>query len=311
MTSSITLRQGLVAIVSLLILASGAVAQDNPELGDIDSEGEGDMGAGGEAGGSVGGGGSATWSAPQASGGGQGYATPATGGSSSDSEVDDVPAGDTDHSRYIGSFGVGWFGILELPTCNTGCGPMGTAPDTVPAHTIGARYWLDEMLGIEAALGFYMSSGETSVTTTVGMPPMSTKVTTEDPSLTGFALHAGVPLVLKDTKHVAFEVVPQLNFGIVSGSQKAPSGSMLPDTDMGGMLFGIGATVGTEIHFGFIDLPSLALQANVGLNLNFESRNAEVTNQYKTESSGLVLRTFQGSNPWEIMAGRLSAIYYL
>ena len=45
---------------------------------------------------------------------------------------------------------------------------------------------------------------------------------------------------------------------------------------MSGFLIELGGKVGAEIHFGFIDLPQLALQGTLGLMIRHESRSADV-----------------------------------
>ena len=133
-----------------------------------------------------------------------------------------------------------------------------TVTDTLPAPTIGVRYWLSDMLGIEAALGLNITSED--LTGTV------------ESSAFGFALHGGVPLALASSGHFVFEIVPLLNFGIASGSVETTGGAAM-STDVSGLLIEVGARAGAEIHFGFIDLPSLSLQGSVGLIVRHENRS--------------------------------------
>lgn len=301
MSYATTLGRALAAYASLLLAVSGAMAQDDPEAGDVG----GGVEAEGEA--------AATWSPPGGSA--------SAGGSASSSSYDDdgdsggggggasTYTGDTDHSQFVGRFGVGWFGVMSLPTCAQGCAG-GSAPDQLQAPTIGARYWLDEKLAIEGGLGIAWTSGSVETTAPAAMGTMTTTV--EDPSLTGLGLHGGVPYVLADTKHVAFEVVPQMNIGITTGS--APNGA-LADTEFGGFLFEIGSTIGAEVHFGFMDLPSLALQGNVGLMLRYQSASVDqptgMNATTTTDVSRTALTTTVGNDPWDIFTGGITAIYYM
>ncbi|HEY2733610.1 MAG TPA: hypothetical protein VGI70_06475, partial [Polyangiales bacterium] len=123
----------------------------------------------------------------------------------------------TDHSLMVGRFGVGFFGVLSLPTmgCSGGTPTGGMCnPDigaTVSAPTIGARYWLDERMAIEGALGLGISSGS------VTFDDNGTSTQTHAPHFFGLALHAGLPLVFATSTHFSFEVVPEMNIGFVSG----------------------------------------------------------------------------------------------
>jgi hypothetical protein len=207
----------------------------------------------------------------------------------------------TDHGSVVGRFGVGFFGVLAVPVAGTGgMATFGTA--TVSAPTLGARYWMQDWLGIEAALGLGIESSDT----TIDMG--GNTATTNGPSLFALALHGAVPLVFAASKHFALEVIPELNVGFASGGvdDKSPANN---DSDLSGILLELGARVGAEIQFGFIDVPELALQATVGLHLRYEGRSQSVGN---TDTSNHVFHfgtTLQG-NPWDIFQGNLSAIYY-
>jgi hypothetical protein len=211
-----------------------------------------------------------------------------------------VAASGTDHAAVVGHFGVGHFGVIDLPVA------LGTGNDnagTLSAPTIGARYWLDERMAIEGALGLGYSSG--SVTNKTG----NTSTETNTPSLFGMALHAGLPLVFATSKHFAFEVIPELNFGFVSGSQSLAAGKV----DLSGMLLQLGARVGAEIQFGFIDIPQLALQGTVGLHMSYQGRSASTTNNnvaVESSSSSFNFGTTMQGEPWDIFTGNIAAIYY-
>lgn len=288
------------AVCSILVafFAAGAAAQENPELGEV---GEPPAAAGGQpqATGQFGaaGTGSATWGTAPAS-------TP-------EFEEPDAASveGESDHSKVAGHFGVGFFGVMDVPvfSClgDLACPilPPG-ASATVSAPTVGLRYWLDEGMAIEAALGLGISSQ--SVETTMGM----TTAVTPLESTTAFGLHGGLPLALAHSGHFVFQLVPELNFAIASGSLENPTDSQ-QNWDLSGLLFEIGGRVGGEIHFGFIDIPQLSLQGTVGLRLRVESRSAEratpaTTHDQSTTSVGTNL----GGEPWDIFTGSITAIYY-
>jgi hypothetical protein len=208
------------------------------------------------------------------------------------------PPGGSDHAAFVGSFGVGFFGVMTLPIIR--CEPVVPActplSDLAPAPTIGVRYWLGETLGIEAALGLNVTNGANG---------------NVDNSLLGFALHGGVPLALAHTGHFVFEIVPQLNFGVASGSYETTGVT----NDVSGLLIEAGAKVGGEVHFGFIDIPQLSLQGTVGLMVRHESRSLETIMgtfpATTVEQSETRIATGVDGEPWDVFTGTITAIYYL
>ena len=215
--------------------------------------------------------------------------------------VTQVATTGTDHSLVVGHLGVGHFGILSIPYAAGLDGEIGAQ---LNAPTIGARYWLDERLGIEAAIGIGYASG--SVTTETGN--VSTEVS--EPSVFGLALHAGLPLVFATSSHFAFQLIPELNFGFASGGTSAP-GPMGADVDLSGVLLQLGARVGAEIQFGFIGIPQLALQATVGLHMTYTGISAsnETANTSVTRSDFAFGTTLQNT-PWDIFRTNVAAIFY-
>ena len=277
----------------VLCLGAGvAQAQANPELGDTGGSAQVGTSTGAQG----------TWQPPATT---QPAATDAAA-----TTTEEAPAGDSDHAGVVGTFGIGFFGTTDVPVagCNVAAAacPDATAA-TVSAPTLGIRYWMSHNMGIEAALGFNITSGSTTTT-----PPAGAAIDTNDPSYVAFALHGGLPLVLADSGHFAFEVVPELNFGIASGSWDDTSAANA-DVDLGGMMFQLGARAGAEVQFGFIDIPQLSLQATIGAHLGLESRSATINGAGgKTEvsRSSFGFGTSIQGEPWDIFTGALTAIYY-
>lgn len=209
------------------------------------------------------------------------------------------PTGNSDHAGVVGSFGVGFFGVLAVPVmgCDTTMAICIAAlgNSSVSAPTIGVRYWLSEGLGVEAAIGLNVTSAEAGVLTT---------------SAFAAALHGGVPLALAHDGHFVFEVVPQLNFGIASGSYEVVGTT----ADVSGLLLEVGAKAGAEIHFGFIDIPQLSLQGTVGLLVRHESRSVETVSgmlpAITLEQSQTFFGTGVDGEPWDIFSGSIAAVYY-
>ncbi len=195
-----------------------------------------------------------------------------------------------DHARVVGSFGVGWFGLSDVPIANGSGGK-----DVVAAPVLGVRYWLNDMLGIDAGLGFATSSNSTKNDGTKA----------DGLSRTAFMLHGGVPLALATGRHYIFEVVPELNFGFASGNTGDPA-----DTDLSGLRFEVGARAGTEIQFGFIGIPELALEGSVGLFLRSDSYKASPNVGGDVSGSDFLISTSNINNPWDFFRSNVAARYY-
>ena len=162
-------------------------------------------------------------------------------------------AGSSDHDSVVGRLAVGYLGRHTIEIGAVGA----TANAAVDTPVIGIRYWLSDMLGIDAGIGFGInsSSADNGMTDTDGP---STKV---------FLLHGGVPLSLASAGHFSFQVVPELNVGFASTSQDVPAGMTTVEQSFGGFHLDVGARAGAEIHFGFINVPQLSLQGGVGVRL--------------------------------------------
>jgi hypothetical protein len=198
--------------------------------------------------------------------------------------------GPTDHSRFVGDFAIGFLGVQSIGIANAAGGI-----DQVNAPVIGGRYWLDEGMGIDAGIGFVFASssseaGDTSV---------------DQPQPAAFILHGGVPFALADSQYFVFELIPELNIGF--------AGNTVNDGDLKlrGFRLDIGARAGAEVHFGFIDIPQLSLQAGIGLNLAYSSVSAtdEVADT-ETSASTTSFGTNVGNDPWDIFTSSISALYY-
>lgn len=201
----------------------------------------------------------------------------------------------TDHSRFVGDFAIGFLGVQSIAIATDGVG--GTAQ--VNAPVIGGRYWLDEGMGIDAGIGFVFASA--SATTEAG----DTTTDTDAPQPAAFILHGGVPFALADSQYFVFELIPELNVGF--------AGNTINDGDLKlrGFRLDIGARAGAEVHFGFIDIPQLSLQAGIGVNLAYQSTSA--TNEDADTSfsqSSTTFGTNVGNDPWDIFTSTISALYY-
>jgi hypothetical protein len=211
--------------------------------------------------------------------------------------------GGADHDLFVGHVAVGYFGISQLPIGaldNAGAFVRGN----VPAPVIGARYWIQRNVGIDVGLGFATIGGSREV---VAGAPTNTTTTTDHPSATGFAFHLGVPIAFAYGKHYTFELIPETTLGFTTGTIKGAPGN--PDTNLSGFKWDIGARIGSEVHFGFIGVPELALQASVGL--GFRRETFKVKTDPNSASDGTsTFTTTVGSDPWALFTNNISALYY-
>jgi hypothetical protein len=172
----------------------------------------------------------------------------------------------------------------------------GLAPQVIPAPVVGIRYWLSDMLGIDAGIGFGLTSGSTE--DTMGM-------TTDNPGWYAVILHGGVPLSLASAGHFSFQIVPELNVGF-AGTSTEVAGMEISGS---GFHLDVGARAGAEIHFGFIDVPQLSLQGGIGLRLNMDSTSSDVAGT-EDSTSNLSIGTTVNGDPWDIFTSNISAMYY-
>lgn len=194
-------------------------------------------------------------------------------------------AGNSDHDAVVGRLAVGYLGRTNIAVQGGG---------NIPVPVVGVRYWLSDMLGIDAGVGF--GFGGSSTTAGDG-------TSTDGPSVHGFMLHGGVPLSLASAGHFSFQVVPELNLGFAGASQTV----MGVDQSVSGFHLDIGARAGAEIHFGFINVPQLALQGGVGLRMNVNSTGSDPGD---AGTSNWSIGTNVGDNPWNIFTSNVAALYY-
>jgi hypothetical protein len=205
--------------------------------------------------------------------------------------------GPTDHSRFVGDFAIGFLGLQTINIADV----AGTGTTAVNAPVIGARYWLDEGMGIDAGIGFNFGTGSSEVETG------GATTETDDPQPTAIILHGGVPFALAASQYFVFELIPELNVGFAGNTVEQAGG----DVTLRGFHLDIGARAGAEVHFGFIDLPQLSLQAGIGVALAYDSTSSEnEATDTTVSSSGTFFGTTVGNDPWDIFTSSISALYY-
>lgn len=203
----------------------------------------------------------------------------------------EAPTG-SDHSRFVRTFAVGYLGSSEL----TSMGPPPNAnPVAINVPVIGARYWLNERMGLDFGLG--IATGGTTV--------VNGDTEDEAPDPFAMAFKVGVPFALLDVRHFVFEVIPEAGFGFSSNTY-----DQAQDIDVDTTHFDVGARVGAEIHFGFIDIPQLSLQAGIGLRFSYDAGTAEAGDEEVASYSRSRFSTTVGDSPWALFTGNIAALYY-
>jgi hypothetical protein len=205
----------------------------------------------------------------------------------------------TDHSAVVGHWGATWFAPVSLATLN---GEAQNANQLVAATTvtpIGVRYWANAGMGYDLGVGLLFAGGS-SETKTGG-----TTTTTDAPSAFGLVLHGGVPFALSTGKHYTFLVIPEANLGFASSSVKQGN----TDVSVSGFRLDVGARAGAEVHFGFMDIPQLSLQATVGAALAFDRAGQKVGDN-EGSLTATTLTTSVQNEPWSIFRSNVAAIYY-
>lgn len=220
-----------------------------------------------------------------------------------------------DHDLFVGSFGVGFLGRrdVSIATPSQVLGGPGTSADAgrssinTQAPVLGIRYWIDPVIGIDAGLGINLTGGSISNT--------DPAINEDIQGFTTFIIHGGVPIALVSEGHFSFQIVPELNVGFSTSTAEdavpLPTGEFA-DLELRGLHFDVGARAGAEIHFGFIDVPQLALQAGVGLSFSYDQTKAkqETVPSIKRDVTTYEFASSVQGNPWNIFTANVAALYY-
>ena len=214
----------------------------------------------------------------------------------------------SDHEKVVGHFGVGYLGLTNIPIATGGTAGVGRGNAAAPI--VGVRYWLSEKFGLDLGLGLGITGGSSENVNG------NTTTSTDQAGVFAMAFHGGVPLVLAHQKHYKFLIIPELNVGFATQTETPPN--PVPngpgDISRTGFHLDVGGRIGSEVHFGFIGVPQLALQATVGLRFARDAWKVKQDVGNTTNSSSVgqnaIGTTVQG-DPWAIFVNNISAIYYL
>jgi len=213
----------------------------------------------------------------------------------------------SDHDLVVRRLGLGFFGVRSVPIGRGSKADEGAGEEQISAPSIGMRYWFSQRLGLDLALGFGFHDGSTEVDT----PDANASADNND--RIGVAVHAGLPISFYQGQHYNFVLIPNLTFGFATGTNYDASDSDL-DQDLSAMMFEVGGKIGGEVQFGFIDIPELALQATVGLNIRYASQKTKTgpsDAETRTTANTWDINTSVHDEPWDIFVGSITAIYYL
>ena len=212
----------------------------------------------------------------------------------------------TDHAGVVGHWAITWFAPVSLaivPGTVKGSGASATETAAPPAEVrpVGVRYWLNSGMGVDVGVGFLFQGGSQE-TKRQGAATQNT----DDPSSRAFVLHAGVPFALSTGHHYSLLVIPEANLGLGSTTIKVANSS---DATMSSFRLDLGARAGAEIHFGFMNVPQLSLQATVGAAFAINTTSTSFGG-IDTSTSRTSLATSVQNDPWALFTGNVAALYY-
>jgi len=211
---------------------------------------------------------------------------------------------ETDGEKAMGGYALVVFNTQPFDFANSG----GAAPIPLTVYTVGLRHWTTQPWNRFRNWGVDLGVGLAVARTSVTQPQTGQLVTSDGASVTGFGLHAGLPLAVKHHKHATFEVVPELD--LVYAKETIPAATAGGDaTRYSGWSVRMGARAGFEIFFGFVGLPQLAVEASLGATIRYDSLSSKVGPSDRSTRTWSVA-TLRGSEPWSIFSGSVAAMYH-
>jgi hypothetical protein len=208
----------------------------------------------------------------------------------------------------MGRWGLGYFGQMDVPIGWTGARAEGSS---VPLQMVGARTWLGRVR-LDLAIGVNLQHGSNDVDGT----------TTSQPSLYAWGARVAAPIALYSAQNFTVYLGPEIAYGRATETTPAVAENPVtgapakPEVDHSGHRFAIGARGGAEVHFGFMGLPRLALDATLGLSLDLTAGYSDgiATKSYLPNGSAsyshVALQSFTSHQPWNIFITNVAAVYY-
>lgn len=209
-----------------------------------------------------------------------------------------------DGERAMGTWALVVFNTRPFDFPNTG----GAPPVPLTVYTVGLRHWLKEPRWGFRNWGYDLGFGLVFSRSSVTQPQTGNLVTSDGPSVTGFGLHAGLPLAITHHEHATFELVPEAD--LIFASELLPSATVNGDrTEYTGWSARLGARAGFEVYFGFVGIPQLAVEASLGAAITYDSVRSKVGPiERSTRQWGVA--TARGNEPWSVFTGNVAAIYH-
>ncbi len=220
---------------------------------------------------------------------------------------------ETDHALVIGHFGFGYFGQYDAAIGVT----RSTA--SVPIQMVGIRHWFSRVR-LDLAIGLGLSSGSSSASINGG-----DTVSTDDASLLAFGARVALPVALWVDKHYTVFAGPEVVYAhageTIPAPAPTPGATPISDTSHLGDRFTLGVRAGAEVQFGFIGLPRLALDASLGVALDYTSTKSSGTlatvtpgvpagGVFVRKQNRLSVATSTSHQPWNIFITNVAAVYY-
>jgi hypothetical protein len=204
----------------------------------------------------------------------------------------------SDHASMAGHMAVGFLGLASVP--------VGGGFGDVAAPVIGVRHWANARVGLDVGLGFGFQRESSKF-----LPPVGPRDDGARTYAIGAIGHIGMPIALFHKNHYAFLLIPEADVGVGFVADDPD-----PETDNDevrnlGVVVNAGARVGSEIHFGFMGIPQLSLQASVGARARYEFRQSKNlgVDSINREHDLNVGTTVQNS-PWNVFIANIAALYY-
>jgi hypothetical protein len=122
--------------------------------------------------------------------------------------------------------------------------------------------------------------------------------------------HVGLPIALFHQRHYAFLFIPEVDVGVGFGSYDAFPEMSDTTTNHLGVLVQPGIRLGAEVHFGFMGIPHLSLQASVGVRARYVIGQMKDPADDVVRSHDLAVGTTVQNSPWNIFISNIAAIYY-
>lgn len=216
----------------------------------------------------------------------------------------------TDHDLVVGHFGFGYFGQYDATLATSR-----SAGTTTPLQFVGIRYWFSRVR-LDLALGIGLGTGSAKRTTG------DTTTSTDDASLLALGVRLALPFAVWVERHYTVFIGPEVVYAHAGetaplAGATLPGSTPPPDDTHKGDRFTLGVRAGAEIQFGFIGLPRLALDASLGLALDYTTAKSTTTGagvggatQSTLERSRFSLTTSTSHQPWNIFISNVAAVYY-